>query len=262
MQTLKRYPTDLTETQWQQIESLLPLPKKRGRPAVDRRLVIDALLYLLRSGCAWRLLPHDFPHWRTVYGYFRHWTEIGLWDGLWDYLRAGARLHAGRRTAPTAGIVDSQSIKTAEQRGVRGYDAAKHIVGRKRHVLVDTLGLMLEVVVTSAAVQDRDAARSVLGGLRQNWSRLTQVWADGGYAGKLVEWVWQLRSQRRVHLDIVKRNERHRGFHVLPKRWIVERSFGWLIKFRRLRSDYEQSTAHSRAMIQLAMINLVLRRTH
>ena len=262
MQTPKCYPTDLTETQWQQIEPLLPRPKRRGRPPVDRRLVIHALLYLLRSGCSWRMLPREFPHWRTVYGYFRHWTRSGLWDRLWDYLRAWARLHAGRRTAPTAGIVDSQSIKTADQGGVRGYDAGKHVVGRKRHLLVDTLGLILEVVVTSAAVQDRDGARSVLGPLRQNWSRLTQVWADGGYAGELIQWVWQLRSQRRVHLDIVKRSERRRGFHVLPKRWIVERTFGWLLKFRRLRSDYEQSTAHSRAMIQLAMINIVLRRVH
>jgi transposase len=133
-------------------------------------------------------------------------------------------------------------------------------VGRKRHLLVDTLGLILEVAVTSAAVQDRDGARSVLGSLRQNWSRLTRVWADGGYAGELVNWVWGLRPHRRVHLDIVKHHELRGGFHVLPKRWIVERTFGCLMKFRRLRSDYERLTAHSRVMIQLAMINIVLRR--
>ena len=158
--------------------------------------------------------------------------------------------------------MDSQSIKTAEQGGIRGYDAGKHVVGRKRHLLVDTLGLILEVVVSSAAVQDRDGARGVLGNLRHHWSRVTQVWADGGYTGELVDWVWQLRPQRCVHLDIVKRNKWRAGFHVLPKRWIVERTFGWLMKFRRLRSDYERLTSHSRAMIQLAMINIVLRRLH
>jgi putative transposase len=223
---------------------------------------MDAILYVACSGCSWRMLPHDFAPWQTVYGYFRRWRQQGIWQTTHDVLVLMLRLHAGKQTNPTAGIIDSQSVKVADQAGPRGFDAGKKINGRKRHVLVDTLGLILAVVVTPASVQDRDGARLLLGFLQHCFSRLRVIWADGGYAGHLVEWLWHLRHYRRLRLEIVRRGADQRGFQVLPKRWIVERTFGWLMKYRRLRCDYEQLTANSEAMIYIAMTRLMLRRLH
>lgn len=254
------YPTDLSNAQWAELESLLPPPAKRGRPRTPLRSVLNAIFYVLRSGGAWRLLPKDFPPWRTVYGWFWRWRRTGLWQKIHDALRARLRQRQGRHRQPSAAILDSQTVKIADQRGARGYDAGKKIHGRKRHLIVDTLGLVLLVLVTEAGVQDRVAARSLLAGLGHAFSRLVCVWADGGYAGTLVDWLWRLRRQRRVRLQIVNRWEGVAGFRVLPKRWVVERTFGWLMKWRRLRCDYEQLCEHSAAWIQIAMIGLMVRR--
>jgi transposase len=206
------------------------------------------------------LLPHDLPPWQTLYGYFRQWQKRGVWQTIHDELRALVRVQAGKQPAPTAAILDSQTVKISDQAGARGYDAGKKIKGRKRHLLVDTLGLILALEVTAADVQDRDGAKGPLALLRHRFCRLRRVWADGGYAGALIEWVWRLRGQRRVRLEIVKRTDGERGFAVLPKRWIVERTLGWLMKSRRLRCDYERHTETSEAMMYLTMIRLMLRR--
>ena len=185
-----RYPTDLTDEEWNQIKSLVPAPKsgkgKRGRPVeLDRRSLLNAIFYVVRSGCAWRLLPSDFGPWQTVYGYFRVWSQDWTWKFIHDVLRDCVRKTEGRRVAPTAAIVDSQSVKTPDQAGERGYDAGKKISGRKRHVAVDCLGLILAMMITPAAVQDRDAARPLIKALVSMYGRLQIIWADGGYLGSL-----------------------------------------------------------------------------
>ena len=234
-----KYPTDLTDEEWQQIQSLVPKPKsgkgKRGRPLkLDRRTLLNAICYEVRSGCAWRLLPKDFGPWQTVYGYFRQWSQDWTWTFIHDTLRDWLRKTEGRQVAPTAAIIDSQSVKTPDQAGERGYDAGKKIKGRKRHLAVDTLGLVLGIMITSAATQDRDAAKNLIGALVQLFGRLQIIWADGGYLGALVHWVKQLRPFGKLHLEIVRRCDPAKGFKVLPKRWIVERTFGWFSKSRRL----------------------------
>lgn len=260
-----RYPTDLTDEEWKQIQSLVPAPKsgkaKRGRPPkLDRRSLVNAIFYVIRSGCAWRLLPRDFGPWQTVYGYFRRWSQDWTWTFIHDTLRDWLRKTEGRNVAPTAAIADSQSVKTPDQAGERGYDAGKKIKGRKRHLAVDTLGLILGLRITSAAVQDRDAAKPLIRGLVDLFGRLQIIWADGGYLGKLVPWVKQLRPYGKLKLEVVRRCDRAKGFKVLPKRWLVERTFGWLFKSRRLCRDYEVRVDHSEAMIRICMIRLMVRR--
>ena len=260
-----RYPTNLTDEEWNEIKSLVPAPKsgrgKRGRPVEsDRRSLVNAIFYVVRSGCAWRLLPGDFPAWSTVYGYFRRWSQDWTWTFIHDTLRDCLRKTEGRQVAPTAAIIDSQSVKTPDQAGERGYDAGKKIKGRKRHLAVDSLGLILGLMITPAAVQDRDAAKPFIHGLLSMFGRLQIIWADGGYLGKLVQWVKQQRPYGKLKLEIVRRCDRAKGFQVLPKRWIVERTFGWFFKSRRLCRDYEVRTDHSEAMIRICMIRLMLRR--
>lgn len=260
-----RYPTDVTDEEWEEIKPLIPLPKsgkgKRGRPpAMDRRSLINAIFYMVRSGCAWRLLPSDFGPWSTVYGCHRRWSQDGTWTLVHDTLRDWVRKAADRNAAPTAAIIDSQSVKTPDQAGERGYDAGKKVSGRKRHVAVDTLGMLLAVMITPASVQDRDAAKSLIKGLVETYGRLQLIWADAGYLGKLVQWVKQLRPYGKLRLEIVRRCDRVKGFKVQPKRWIVERTFGWLYKSRRLCRDYEVRTDHSAAMIRLCMIRIMLKR--
>lgn len=259
------YPTDLTDEEWNEIQSLVPTAKsgkgKRGRPAtLDRRSLLNAVFYVVRSGCAWRLLPRDFGPWPTVYGYFRRWSQDWTWTFIHDTLRDFVRKTEGRKVAPTAAIIDSQSVKIAAHAGERGYDAGKKVSGRKRHVAVDTLGLILAIMITPACVQDRIAAKTLIHLLVTMYGRLQIIWADGGYMGKLVQWVKQLRPFGKLKLEIVRRSDRANGFEILPKRWIVERTFGWLVRSRRLCREYEVRLDHSEAMVRICMIRLMVKR--
>ena len=219
------YPTDLSDTEWHRLAPLVPKPKAGGRPPkYPRREILNAILYVVRAGCAWRLLPHEFPSWRIVYHYFRHWKQTGVWKRIHDRLRKWLRRAERRHLQASAAILDSQSVKTTDRGGAHGYDAGKNINGRKRHILVDTLGLLLVVAVTAASTQDRDGARLLLKVLAHHLTRLRLIWADSSYAGELVEWVRHLRARRRVTLEIVRRSDAQKGFVVLPKRWIVERT--------------------------------------
>jgi putative transposase len=256
----KTYPTDLSDAQWSCLLSYLPTPKAQGRPRIHSlRDVLDAIFYVLKSGCHWRLLPHDFPPWPTVYYHFRKLRLSGAWGLIYRALRSAERNRAGKNADASAAIMDSQSVKTTEE-GARsnGYDAYKNVKGRKRHLLVDTLGLPLSVYVTSADVQDRVGARCILAGLKPFVPRLKKIWADGAYAGeKLAGW---LEEQGGWELQIVERDRGVKGFEVLPRRWIVERTFSWLIRNRRLSKDYERLVQTSETFIKVAMIRLMLRR--
>jgi putative transposase len=255
------YPTDLTDAQWEILEPLLPKPKPRGRRPTDRRLILNALFYFVRAGCAWRLLPREYGPWETVYGYFRRWRCQGLWALIQSILRTFVRRQAGKRSQVTAAILDSQTVRSADHPGARGYDAAKKTKGRKRHLLVDTLGLLLWVCVTPADVSEKAGARRFLSQALQWFGWLRCLWADQGYVGAaFAAWVAAHRKTGTLRLEIVPRLQSQRGFQVLAKRWIVERTFGWLMKHRRLVRDYETKIENAEAMIHITMISLMLRR--
>ena len=262
MHPSQTYDSDLTDDEWHILEPFIPKPKPGGRPIKHtRRMILNAIFYVNRSGCQWSMLPKDYPPKSTVFDYFSAWRQSGLWVELNDRLRVKVRVADGRKPSPTAAILDSQSVKGAEQGGEAiGYDAGKKIGGRKRHILVDTLGLLLGVGVSSASVQDRDGAVTLLASLYLLFGRLQTIWADSGYAGALVEWVKGLRPFGKLHLDIVRRSDDAKGFQLVRKRWIVERTFAWLYKSRRLSRDYEKRVDHSESHIYVCMCRLMLKR--
>lgn len=248
----------LTDKEWELISYCFPAPAKWGRRRQHPyRLLVNAMLYVDKTACQWRNLPSDFPKWKTVHDYFRKWTKSGLIRDIHDHLRGHVRLLERRKQEPSAAILDSQSVKSAETGSDRGYDAAKKVKGIKRHILVDTLGLLLALLILPADVQDRDGARSLLEQQAGRFKRLKLIWADAGYAGALVLWV---RQMFRFTLSIVQRAEGQKGFAVLPRRWVVERTFGWFGRYRRLARHYERKRDSAESMVYMAMIKLMLKR--
>ena len=274
MNTQRQYPTNLIETQWQLLLTLLPKPKWRfgcrGRPPVcvrtrtgrpvNLRQVFNGILYLTKTGCQWRMLPRAFGCWQTVYGYFNRWSKQGIFQKIQQALHRRERRSQGRKPTASAGSIDSQSIKTATQGKIKGYDAGKKVNGRKRHLLVDTLGLPICVFVSAADLADRDGLMELLkryfaDGLR----RLRKLWVDGGYRGDALKaWVSSLKQTHKIDLEVVQRESK--GFEVMKWRWVVERTFAWLLNFRRLSKDYEVLTQNSEALIYIAMIHLLIKR--
>ena len=254
----KIYPSDLTDSQWNHIKDFFPAPKQTGRPRkVEFRQIVNGVLYLVFTGCQWRFLPLEYGKWQTVYYYFARWQNDGIWYRIHETLRSRLRQKKQRHKHPTAGSLDSQSVKTTAVPSSRGFDAGKKINGRKRHLLVDTLGLVMAVVVTTACVQDRDGLKKLLRTFGIQRKKLRKIWVDGGYRGEVIEWV---KARFRYCLEVVLRSDDLKGFVVLPKRWIVERTFAWLNNHRRLSKDYERFTRTSETMIQIAMTRLMLRR--
>jgi putative transposase len=255
------YPSNLTDAEWEYVRRYLtPLPR-RGRPRTHSlRCILDAIFYVVRTGCAWRYLPSNFPPWQTVFYHYRRFRLRGVWHLLYAALHRAERERVGRHPDPSAAIMDSQSVKTVEESAhICGYDAHKCVKGRKRHLLVDTLGLPIACYVTPADMSDPKGARRLLGGLAFFVPRLKKIWADAAYRGKeLADWCYQ--QGNGWDLEVVERAPGTRGFTIQPRRWVVERSFAWLIRYRRLAKDYERQVQTSETLIEVAATRLVLRR--
>ena len=251
---MRDYPTSLTNSQWQYIERILDYQRKRK---VSLRTVWNGIMYLVRSGCQWRMLPKEFGCWNTVYYYYRKWKETGVIEQIHELLRDFVRKVNGRNLSPSACCIDSQSVKMSRQPGLKGVDGGKKVKGRKRHIITDTLGLLLVVVVHAANEHDSQSAIRVIELLRGRFARLKVIFADGGYRGELVD---SIKNGFGWILSIVLRSDSAKSFKALPKRWIVERTFSWFEGFRRLSKDYEVQPCTSEAMVQLAMIQIMLKR--
>jgi transposase len=254
-----RYASDTTDEEWAMIAPYMPDKNRRGRPRVtEMRVLVNSIFFIAQSGCQWRLLPKEFPPYTTVQRYFYRWRDDGTWQKINHHLVMMAREADGREASPTAGVIDSQSVKTTEAGGPRGFDAGKKIKGRKRHLLTDTAGFLIAGIVHEASIQDRDGAPALLQLIRSAFPWLRHVFADGGYAGPKLKKA--LASIGRWTIEIVKRSDAAKGFKLLPRRWVVERTIAWLNRNRRLAKDFEATIASAEAWLMIASVKLLSRR--